>query len=131
MRFEFGNRTLRTDGAVGIDHVRLGYDYLDRGDLDGYASLLAAGVVLDEPGQQLVRGREAVCGARRAGSRTGGVHTVHVVRAGAGWAIALGRFERRGRSVEFADVFTISGSGLLLTQKCYYFLEYEGEEGQT
>lgn len=30
----------------GVDHVRLAYHYLDTGDLDGYGSLLHAGLSL-------------------------------------------------------------------------------------
>ena len=111
--------------AAGIDHVRLSYDYLDQGDLDGYASLLDAGAVLDHPGRAPVHGREAVRLACRGGFRAAGAHTVHILHGSAGRVLAVGRFDGPGGSVEFADVFTISGSGLLVAQKCYYFVQPE------
>ncbi|HEY0454224.1 nuclear transport factor 2 family protein [Actinophytocola sp.] len=105
--------------AVGVDHVRLGYQYLDRGDRDGYASLLDAAAVLDEPGHEQVRGRGAVAGLRRARGR--GEHDVREVFSADGQVAAVGRFV--GREVlDFADIFTVSDSGLLVSQRCYYFV---------
>jgi hypothetical protein len=111
--------------AMGVEHVRLSYDYLDRGDADGYASLLDPGMVLDEPGRERVRGRGAVAGPRRL--RGSGTHDVQDVFAADGRVTAIGRF--RGRAgvgaddeVDFADVFTLSEHGLLLRQRCFYFI---------
>ncbi len=122
----FGDQTDRYSSAVaaaGLDHVRLSYHYLDRGDLDGYASLLDPGVVLDEPGHERVRGQGAVAELRR--SRGHGEHDVHDVFAAGGRVAAVGRFTggsdvRAG--VDFADIFTLSGHGLLVTQRRYYFV---------
>jgi hypothetical protein len=126
MRFEPQDVAVSDDVvAAGIDHVRLSYDYLDRGDIDGYASLLDTGAVLDHPGRAPVRGREAVRLACQDGFRTAGAHTVHIVHGGAGRVLAVGRFDGPAGSVEFADLFTISAHGLLLEQKCFYFLEPE------
>ena len=46
--------------GVGVEHVRLSYDYLDRGDIDGFGSLLAPDAVLLRPGGRDVRGRAAI-----------------------------------------------------------------------
>ena len=107
--------------AVGADHVRLAYGYLDRGDADGYASLLDAGAVLEEPGREPVCGRQAVAVARRA--RGHGQHDVRAVFAAGRRVAAIGRFRPagRGRAVDFADVYTLSEHGLLVTLRCYYF----------
>jgi hypothetical protein len=114
--------------AMGVEHVRLSYDYLDRGDADGYASLLDPGMVLDEPGRERVRGRGAVAGPRRL--RGSGTHDVQDVFAADGRVTAIGRFRgadggTRGADageVDFADVFTLSEHGLLLRQRCFYFI---------
>lgn len=123
----FGDRVGGVVTAVGVEHVRLSYDYLDRGDADGYASLLDPGMVLDEPGRERVRG--AVDGPRRL--RGSGTHDVHDVFAADGRVTAVGRFHGgadgvgggadRGE-VDFADVFTLSEHGLLLRQRCFYFI---------
>jgi ketosteroid isomerase-like protein len=111
--------------AVGVEHVRLSYDYLDRGDADGYASLLDPAMVLDEPGRERVCGRDAAAGPRRP--RGSGKHDVHDVFAADGRVIAVGRFRgdaggADGGEVDFADVFTLSEHGLLLRQRCFYFI---------
>jgi hypothetical protein len=108
--------------AVGVDHVRLAYGYLDQGDADGYASLLDAGAVLEEPGRAPVCGRQAVAGARRARGR--GEHDVRHVIAAGGRVAAIGRFRPagHGRAVDFADVYTLSEHGLLVSQRSYYFV---------
>ena len=46
--------------AVGIDHVRLSYHYLDQGGIDGYLSLLHADVSLYLPSKQEICGREQI-----------------------------------------------------------------------
>jgi SnoaL-like domain len=124
----FGERVVRPGSvvtAVGVEHVRLSYDYLDRGDADGYASLLDPGMVLDEPGREGVCGRGAVAGPHRL--RGSGTHDVQDVFAADGRVTAVGRF-RGGRGgsdggeVDFADVFTLSEHGLLLRQRCFYFI---------
>jgi ketosteroid isomerase-like protein len=114
--------------AVGLEHVRLSYEYLNRGDTDGYASLLDAGVRLDWPGQEPIRGRRAA--ERLAAAvrlRGAGVHVVHEVFASGGRVAAIGRFvgEYRGSAVEvdFADIFTLSEDGLLVEQKCYHYVD--------
>lgn len=103
--------------AVGVDHVRLSYEYLDCGDADGYESLLDPGFVRDEP----VRGHGAV---RRMRGR--GRHDVHDVFAADGRVAAIGRFRgesaAEGAEVDFADVFTLSEHGLLVRQRCFYFV---------
>lgn len=46
--------------AVGLDHVRLTYHYLDVGDMDGLASLFAEEVGLLRPGSSPIRSRAAI-----------------------------------------------------------------------
>jgi hypothetical protein len=112
--------------AAGLDHVRLSYTYLDRDDPDGYASLLDPAAVLDEPGHERVRGPGAVAALRR--SRGRGEHHLHDVFAADGRVAAVGRFRGDagggdgGGEVDFADIFTLSEHGLLVTQRCFYFV---------
>jgi len=117
-----------TSSAVGLEHVWLSYDYLNRGDIDGYASLLDADARLYRPGHQPVLGRasiERLADARQL--RGPGRHIVHDVFASDGRVAAMGRFvgKHHGTLVEFdfADLFAVSEFGLLLQQKCYHFVE--------
>jgi ketosteroid isomerase-like protein len=117
-------RTGTAVAAAGVDHVRLSYHYLDRGDVDGYASLLDSGAVLDLPGHGRVRGRGEVAKLRCA--RWRGAHHLRRVFTSGERVVALGRFSGAGRDgarvdVDFAHVFSLSEHGLLAGQRCYYF----------
>jgi ketosteroid isomerase-like protein len=115
--------------GVGADHVRLSYYYLDRGDVDGFASLLAPDAVLLRPGGRDVRGRAAIeRWLASSVARGPGTNTVSSVSATADRVIATGRFsghdaDGHPRDVEFLDVFTIAPSGLLRSLKRYLFVE--------
>lgn len=118
--------------GVGIDHVRLSYDYLDRGDIDGFGSLLAPDAVLLRPGGRDVRGRAGIERwlASRA-ARTSGTSTVFTVFAAEDNVIAIGHHtgldaDGHLRDVEFTDIFTIAPNGLLRTLKRYFFVELSG-----
>ena len=118
--------------GVGVEHVRLSYDYLDRGDIDGFGSLLAPEAVLLRPGGHVVRGRADI--ERWLASRvpgTSGNSTVSVVFATDDNVIAIGHHtgldaDGHVRDVEFTDVFTIAPNGLLRTLKRYFFVELSG-----
>jgi ketosteroid isomerase-like protein len=118
--------------GVGVEHVRLSYDYLDRGDIDGFGSLLAPDAVLLRPGGRAVRGRAAIerwLASSAAG--TPGTSTVFAVFATAGNVIAVGHHTGHDadghlRDVEFTDIFTIAPDGLLRTLKRYFFVELSG-----
>ena len=116
--------------AAGIEHVRLSYGYLDRGDIDGFGSLLAPDAVLLRPGGRDVRGRAAI-ERWLASSGARGTSTVFAVYATGGNVIVVGHHtghDRDGhlRDVEFTDFFTIAPDGLLRTVKRYFFLEVSG-----
>lgn len=114
--------------AAAVDHIILSYLYLDDGNLDGYASLLADDVRLDRPNQPPVRGRDAVLAhvARIAGPPSR--HQVHRVIASGDCVAAEGRCTGpaapRGvdgrQVVDFVDICTVSADGLLLAQRRYY-----------
>jgi hypothetical protein len=114
--------------AIGIEHVRLSYLYLDQGDIDGYLSLLHTDVSLHLPGRSEIRGRERI-GAFRA--LTGRGRTDHLIQhvIGSGDRVAAeGRYVPGGgeggvgEGVDFIEVFSLSEEGLLRSQKRYYFL---------
>ncbi|MBT2454729.1 nuclear transport factor 2 family protein [Streptomyces sp. ISL-86] len=88
----------------GVDHVRLAYDYLDAGDLDGYGSLLhsggALGADLEHP--------------RAPGTRH---HIVRIVADG-DCVVAIGHLAPQQQ--EFVDVFTLSAEGMLRACRRYY-----------
>jgi ketosteroid isomerase-like protein len=105
---------------VARDHVRLSYEYLDRGDLDGYLSLLAPDIELRRPGRVPVRGR---ADAERADPPRGR-HRLRAVFSVGQQVAATGHFTgEHGRrlDVEFADIFAVTPDGLLVAQSTYYF----------
>ena len=106
---------------AGIDHAQLCYAYLNSGDIDGYASLFDADAVVRRPDASPIRGRAAL---ERAG-RANATYVVKNVFASSGWVAATGWVVRSDEpdrpNVEFADIFTVAHSGLLLAQSTYYF----------
>ena len=110
--------------AAGVDHVRLSYHYLDAGDLDGYGSLLDEQAQLRRPDAPPGHGRAQVVRLQKilAGPMTR--HEVVKVVAEGDTIAVTGRFTppERDTAVEFADVFTLSDEGLLLSQHRYYFV---------
>jgi hypothetical protein len=111
--------------AAGIDHVWLSYRYLDLGDIDGYLSLLDAGMSIHRPGQQEIRCREQIGVFQAQPEQRAGEHVIHDVFGGGGWVIAEGCYlsRRSGEGVDFIEVFQLSEEGLLRSQKRYYFIE--------
>jgi hypothetical protein len=87
----------------GVDHVRLAYDYLDSGDVDGYGSLLDA----DALGTDLEQ-------SRPPGIR----HLINRIVADGDCVVVMGRLAPQHR--EFVDVFTLSPEGMLRSCRRYY-----------
>lgn len=123
-RGSWGGPLITPVTAMGIEHVRLSYLYLNRGDIDGYLSLLHVDMSLSLPGATEIRGRERI-GAFQARPESADVdHLIHHV-IGSGDRIAVeGRFLFRGNreGVDFTEVFALSEEGLLRSQKRYYFV---------
>jgi ketosteroid isomerase-like protein len=110
--------------AVGIEHVRLSYFYLDQGDIDGYLSLLHSDIFLLLPGEGEICGRERVGTFQARPERLCTSHLIHHV-IGSGDQVAVeGRhvFGDTGRGVDFVEIFVLSEDGLLRSQKRYYFV---------
>lgn len=104
-----------------VDHVRLGYAYLDEGDLDGYGSLLADDAWLARPGLPVITGRDRVLAELTGAAGPPGGHRVHrittcddrvVVRGRCGGRAA--RWRGGAVELEFLDEITFSADGLLL-----------------
>jgi ketosteroid isomerase-like protein len=124
-------------GSVAADHIRLGYHYLDVGDIDGYGSLFDEQAVLSHPGVRPVRGRDALerFEQRRFEQRRRAAnsvrHRVYDVVSSGRLVVALGRIDERAAtadtvvSVDFVDVFTVSDDGLITRRRRY--LEPESE----
>ncbi|MET9566376.1 nuclear transport factor 2 family protein [Streptomyces tauricus] len=117
--------------AVGTDHVRLSYDYRDVGDFDGFGSLLDDDFRFDYPGIAESRGRSAVLQRCNAFGSPPLKHHIHQIVAGGRSVIVLGHLvhrvgrtasdaEDRGDGLDFADHFTISEAGMLLSCCRYY-----------
>ncbi|GAA3463506.1 hypothetical protein GCM10018963_55190 [Saccharothrix longispora] len=109
--------------AVGVEHVRLSYEYLDRRDLDGYGSLfeVPAESRSAEVDASHVR---AESGSYRVGGGDGGCsHVLEQVFCCSGRVVVVGRVVRGERNVEFVDLFTLTEHGLLRSRKSYFFVE--------
>jgi ketosteroid isomerase-like protein len=109
---------------MGIEHIRLSYLYLDRGDIDGYLSLLHADICLLLPGEREVRGRDRIAVFQARRDRPGAGHVVHHATGDGDRVVVEGRYVigNSGQGVDFTDVFTLSGESLLRSQKRYYFV---------
>ncbi|HET9143723.1 nuclear transport factor 2 family protein [Actinophytocola sp.] len=114
--------------ATAVDHVRLSYHYLDRGDVDGYCSLFTERAVVRQPGSCQVIGREEL--ERVEVSRRGTRFVRHAVREvfGAGRRVAaLGQARNLlpgngdDPHVDFVDVFTVADNGLLADRTTFLF----------
>jgi len=114
--------------SAAVDHVRLGYYYLDIGDIDGYGSLFDEQVVLRYPGVGPVRGRDEVERFEQRRRAAGPVrHTVTDIVSSGRLVVAFGRVDRRPvdptsdavTSVDFVDVFTVSDDGLISKRRRY------------
>ncbi|WP_017569547.1 hypothetical protein [Nocardiopsis halotolerans] len=108
--------------ALGVDHVRLSYVYLDRRDTEGYASLV-------DPGSDPL---SAGAVPRTRSDRVppppsaGGHHELHRVISGNDSVAVVGTYVRNdGGRRDFVDVFTISEHGLLLTRKRFQPVEQQ------
>ncbi|MBR8743394.1 hypothetical protein DSY14_16920 [Nocardiopsis sp. MG754419] len=117
--------------SLGVEHVRLSYHYLDSGDIDGYASLLADKVQIKRPDLPLAHGRdeaERLCGDPL---RPRGFHDLYRVFGQAGDIAAVGRFVvlpygpgRGPEDVDFVDIFTLADDGLILGQRRFLSPRY-------
>jgi hypothetical protein len=117
--------------AAGVDHVRLWYHYLDAGDLDAYGSLLDENAQVYRPDALPGHGREQVLQRQAELARSTTGHHIYKIIAAEGAVAVTGRCTVRrsarenGESdddgVEFADFFTLTDKGLLLTCRRYYF----------
>ncbi|HEY1575405.1 MAG TPA: hypothetical protein VGG05_29045 [Pseudonocardiaceae bacterium] len=109
--------------AAGVRHVLLSYERLDAGDVQGYTSQYDVNAVVRAPGRVPALGRGAVAqGAADRVARPGcpDLHVVHHVVAAPQRIMVVGRMVGRV-GTEFADVFTVSDRGLLLSQTTFYF----------
>ena len=97
--------------AVGVDHVRLLYAYLDAGELDAYASLIHAHAQLRGVGPHDTDNREDAVRVLRALPR--GTHELRTVEPGDRTVTVTGRYTAATGTVDFADVFTLSDCGLI------------------
>jgi ketosteroid isomerase-like protein len=108
--------------AAGVDHVRLSYHYLDNGDLDAYGSLLDENAQLSRPDGPPGHGREQILEHQAELAWSAAEHHIYKIIAAGDAVAVMGRVRAgRARDVEFADFFTLTDKGLLLTCRRYYF----------
>ncbi|WBB80966.1 hypothetical protein O7606_06165 [Micromonospora sp. WMMD882] len=107
---------LRVDAtlAAAVDHVRLCYDYLDSGDIDGCLSLF-------EPGaRSVVTGSSADLPERVERLLESGARAHHAVVEVFGSdrrLAAVGRLTVDGEAYDFVDVFRVSDRALLIDRQ--------------
>lgn len=111
---------------IGVEHALLSYQYLDEGDLDGYASLVDSSATFGLPGQPEARGPEDVAARTLAHYGSQGTHQpVRVVTSEDVVVITgiltipspeLGGTVKR----EFADFFAITEHGLLAARRRFH-----------
>jgi ketosteroid isomerase-like protein len=125
------DRSSPPDAAVtgaAVDHVLLSYLYLDEGNLDAYASLLADDVQLKRPGQPTRSGRAAVLAALAGTAGPPGQHRLYQVIASGDCVATVGRCTGPAalphadgfHDVDFVDIVTVSAQGLLVGQRRFY-----------
>ncbi|MHC3455307.1 nuclear transport factor 2 family protein [Streptomyces prasinus] len=115
--------------AAGVDHVRLSYHYLDIGDIDGYASLLADDVHVARPDAPHRTGREAVLSLHQDATIGPGTHRIDGIVADGRSVVVTGLLtpltaadaDDGSGDLEFVDWFTLSDDGMLCGYRRYYF----------
>lgn len=117
--------------SLGVEHVRLSYHYLDNGDIDGYASLLAEKVQIKRPDLPLAHGRDEAERLCADPLRPRGFHELYRVFGQSGDIAAVGRYvvlpygpERSPQDVDFVDIFTLADDGLILGQRRFLSPRY-------
>jgi hypothetical protein len=114
--------------SIGVDHVRLSYDYLDAGNIDAYGSLLDEDVQVRRPDAAQSRGRAQVQLLHAEVTGPPSRHLLDQIIADGDIIVVTGRFVRPSvppqelLDVEFVDVFTLSDFGLLLGYHRYYYV---------
>lgn len=104
---------------IGKRHVILFYGYVDRGDLDGCASLLDDGVQADLPSTPPAQGPREVLALARDRLSVLGMHLLHRTVTENDAVVVQGGFtESTTRQAKpFVDHFTFSDHGLIKSWK--------------
>jgi hypothetical protein len=119
--------------AAGVDHVRLWYHYLDIGDVDASGSLLDDYAQVWRPDAPPGHGRAQVLDRHFEPTAAMADHHIYKLIAVQDSVAVTGRCSSprsapsaERRQFEFADFFTITDRGLLLTCRRYYFVAPDG-----
>ncbi|WP_239646113.1 nuclear transport factor 2 family protein [Nocardiopsis valliformis] len=117
MRDTEGRQRQRSDqvARIGLEHVLLFYDYVDRGDIEGYMSLLDAQVDFRLPPAGASRGKSESGALARTHFDSRGMHRVHRWRTDGETVVVEGDFTDLGTLVtsEFTDLFGFSEHALI------------------
>lgn len=102
--------------TIGREHIRLSYEYLNRRDVEGYASLVDPMARFRGPGPRLARGPQAAAELLIGLLPETSTHTLHRVvieddQAAVSGALTTADSTRH----DFVDFFSISDHGLLLS----------------
>lgn len=102
--------------SIGVEHALLSYLYLDRGDPDGYASLVDGDARFEHPGFPVARGSDEAAALALKCYGSSGTHRPRRVIAADGDVVVTGVLTRGPdgeADQEFADLFAITEHGLL------------------
>ncbi|PDP85832.1 hypothetical protein CQJ94_18960 [Glycomyces fuscus] len=106
-----------------MEHALLSYLYLDRGDPDGYASLVDGAARFEHPGFPVARGSEEAAALVLKCCGSSGTHRPRRVIAADGNVVVTGVLTRGpgGEAErEFADLFAITEHGLLSSWRRFH-----------
>lgn len=111
--------------AAGVDHVRLAYHYLDTGDIDGLGSLLTDRVQISLPDAPPSRNRSEALHLYDSLTRAQTEHRIRRIVADCDSVAAIGQVTQIKDSgvaeIDFADFFTLSAAGMILSCQRFYF----------
>lgn len=119
--------------AAGVNHVRLWYHYLDIGDLDAYGSLLDEHARISRPEAPPGHGREQIVELQAELTAKSAEHHIYKIVAVQDTVAVMGRYTAPADRadahdpvhVEFADFFTLTDKGMLLSCRRYYYVAPE------
>lgn len=109
---------------IGHEHIRLSYEYLDRGDSEGYASLIDSEARFRGPGSRVARGPQEAIELLLDLLPAPASHTLHrIVIEGDGAAVAGTLTTPDSGQRDFVDFFSISDHALFLSWRRFLSVE--------
>lgn len=110
--------------SIVREHIRLSYEYLNRWDIEGYASLVDPMARFRGPGSQVARGPQEAGELLVDLLSETSTHTLHRIVVEGDQAAVSGAFTAADSTRhDFVDFFSISDHGLLLSWRRFLSVE--------